>query len=578
MSRPTDRQKDLTRRDLFRRAACAAVSSVAIASAVRDLRLINAAAADSLPAGATDYKALVCIFMFGGNDANNFLVPTENTSTGYQAYSAARQNLALPAASLLPITPLVSDGHSYGLHPSCTEIASLFNSGKLAILPNVGTLLFPITRTQYLAKSVPYPPQLFSHNDQVIQWQTSIPDRDSRTGWGGRVADLMDSLNGLSSTGQAVSMSISIAGVNTFEVGNDVNEYNVSTTGPQGLATSNTEVINLNNSLQTINAYSLTPASATVPQTNLYQVGYANTTKHAIDNFAAMNQAIAPTNEASPTNWVWAPGVPANAFPNTGLGRQLKMVARIIAGRKALGHARQIFFVSIGGYDLHDSQYGTTADPDNILVGAHANLLRELSQCINAFQSAITQLRTTSNTSLQMGANESVVGFTASDFGRTFPVNSGKGSDHGWGNHHVVFGDPVAGNKLYGTFPTLAVNGPDDTGIGRWIPKTSVDQYSATLAKWFGVSPTNLNVIFPNLPRFGDYSLTDMGFISPAGAATPSAAPSNTLVVSADENLASATASTTTTSSTSTSSPKYAPAKPPAKPNPVKRPTMRKSS
>jgi uncharacterized protein (DUF1501 family) len=567
MSRPTDRKKDLTRRDLFRRAACAAVSSVAIASAVRDLRLINAAAADALPAGATDYKALVCIFMFGGNDANNFLVPTESTSTGYPAYAAARQNLALPAASLLPITPIVSDGHTYGLHPSCPEIANLFNSGKLAILPNVGTLLFPINRTQYLAKSVPVPPQLFSHNDQVIQWQTSIPDRDSRTGWGGRCADLLNSLNGTSSTGDVISMSISIAGVNTFEVGNSVNEYNVSQTGPQGLSTSSTEVTNLNNSLKTINAYSLTPASVTTPQTNLYQVGYAASTKHAIDNFAAMNQAIAPTiDPTTGTKSYWT--VP---FPNTNLGRELKMAARIIAGRKALGHARQIFFVSIGGYDLHDSQYGTTADPDNILVGAHANLLAELSQCINAFQSALNQLRTSADTSLKLASNENVVGFTASDFGRTFPVNSGKGSDHGWGNHHIVFGDPVKGQTLYGTYPTLAVNGPDDTGIGRWIPKTSVDQYSATLAKWFGVSPTNLNVIFPNLPRFGDYSISDMGFINPAAGATPSApAPSGTLVVSSDESLAPVAVATPPTSSK--------PSKPPAKPTPIKRPTMRKST
>jgi uncharacterized protein (DUF1501 family) len=574
--RPTDRKKDLTRRDLFRRAACAAVSSVAVASAVRDLRLVNAAAADSLPAGATDYKALVCIFMFGGNDANNFLVPTENTSTGYQAYSAARLNLALPQASLIPINPLVSDGHTYGLHPSCPELANLFNTGKLAILPNVGTLLFPINRTQYLAKSVPVPPQLFSHNDQVIQWQTSIPDRDSRTGWGGRCADLLNSLNGPSSTGDVISMSISIAGVNTFEVGNTVNEYNISTSGPQGLSASSTVVTNLNTSLKTINGYSLTPASVTTPQTNLYQVGYASTTKHAIDNFNAMNQAIAPTvDPTTGTKSYWT--VP---FPNTNLGRELKMAARVIAGRKALGHARQIFFVSIGGYDLHDSQYGTTADPDNVLVGAHANLLAELSQCINAFQAAINQLRGSADSALKLAANENVVGFTASDFGRTFPVNSGKGSDHGWGNHHIVFGDPVAGQKLYGTFPTLAVNGPDDTGIGRWIPKTSVDQYSATLAKWFGVSPTNLNVIFPNLPRFGDYSQTDMGFINPAAGATPSAAPapSGTLIVSSQETLAPATAATPTPASTSTSmSSKAAPSKP-SKPTAVKRPTMRKST
>jgi uncharacterized protein (DUF1501 family) len=556
MRRPTDRQIDLTRRDLFRRAACAAVSSVAIASAVRDLRLINAAAADSLPGGATDYKALVCIFMFGGNDANNFLIPTEDTSTGYQAYAAARKNLAIPATALLPLNPLTSDGHSYGLHPNCPEIAQLFNSGKLALLTNVGTLLYPITRAQYLAKSIPVPPQLFSHNDQVIQWQTSIPDRDSRTGWGGRVADLMDSLNVPSASGQDVSMNISIAGVNTFEVGNVVNEYNISTSGPQGLSSASTEVINLNNSLKTINGYSLIPAAAGVPQTNLYEVACASTTQRGIDNFAAMNQAISPTNEAAPTNWVWN-----TPFPNTGLGRQLKMVARVIAGRKELGHARQIFFVSIGGYDLHDSQYGSVAEPDNTLIGAHANLLRELSQCIGAFQAAMDQLRTTSNAALQMGANESAAGFTASDFGRTFPGNGTKGSDHAWGNHHIIFGDPVQGQRIYGTFPTLAVNGPDDTQLGRWIPKTSVDEYSATLAKWFGVTPTNLNTIFPNLARVGNFANTDLGFLTPAAGAIPS----SSLAVSADAIVVP--------SSATSSKPK-----PAAKPTPVKRPVMRKSS
>jgi uncharacterized protein (DUF1501 family) len=208
------------------------------------------------------------------------------------------------------------------------------------------------------------------------------------------------------------------------------------------------------------------------------------------------------------------------------------MVARIIAGRKNLGHQRQIFFVSVGGFDLHDSQYGNTATPDDTTVGAHANLLRDLSQCINAFNSAMQTLRTTSNSAIALGANESVVGFTASDFGRTFPVNSGKGSDHGWGNHHVVFGDGVRGGRLYGTYPVLAVNGSDDTQLGRWIPRTSGGEYSATLAKWFGVPPTNLSTIFPNLPRFADYTSTDLGFFAPA--ASPAPIPTDTVTATAN--------------------------------------------
>jgi len=561
--RPAPNQPDLTRRDLFRRAACAAVSTVAIASAVRDLRLINAAAADTLPAGAgaTDYKALVCIFLFGGNDSNNFLVqtdpnPSPTPTFGYPAYQKARLNLALPQAALLPLAggASLADGHTYGLHPSCTEIASLFNAqnSNLAILCNVGTLLAPIVRSEYLAKSKPIPPQLFSHNDQVIQWQTSIPDRDSRTGWAGRVADLANSFN----TNPTVSMSISLSGVNTLEVGNTVTEYNVGTSGPIGLTgiTSPTsESYALDQQLKNLIGYSLTPASPTVPQNNLYEVGHATVTKRAIDNFAAMNGAISPTvDPTTGTKSYWT-----TPFPATSLGSQLKMVARIIAGRKALNHSRQIFFVSVGGYDLHDSQYGTGALPDDTTVGAHANLFRELSQCVNAFQAAITQLRTDPNTAITLAPNEGVVGFTASDFGRTFPVNSGKGSDHGWGSHHIVFGDGVQGGKLYGAFPTYAVNGPDDTQLGRWIPRISVDEYSATLAKWFGVTGSNLNLIFPNLSHFIN---PDLGFLTPP----PAPAAGGPLVASAGETLAPS---------------KPAPArKPPAKPTPVKKPVARKTS
>ncbi|HEY7119841.1 MAG TPA: DUF1501 domain-containing protein [Tepidisphaeraceae bacterium] len=554
MRRPTDREKELTRRDLFRRAACAAVSSVAIASQVRDLRLINAAVADAI-GPATDYKALVCIFLFGGNDANNFLVQTDTDpnptpSYGYNAYAAARKDLSLPLASLLPLiggAPM-ADGHTYGLHPSCTELASLFNAqnSNLALLCNVGTLLFPITRAQYVARSVAVPPQLFSHNDQVIQWQTSIPDRDSRTGWCGRVADLVYSMNGSSK----VSMSIALSGVNTLEVGNIVSEYNVSSSGPVGLSNINspgTEAYNLNQKLQDLNNTALTPASPTTPQENLYEVGYATVTKRAIDNFAAMSGAIAPTVDPTGGSY-WT-----TAFPNTSLGRQLKMAARIIAGRKNLGHARQIFFVSVGGYDLHTTQYGTAAAPDDTTVGAHANLLRELSQCIGAFTAAIAQLRTSGDANIALGASDSVVGFTASDFSRTFPVNGGKGSDHGWGNHHIVFGDGVQGGRLYGTFPTYLVGGPDDTQLGRWIPKTSVDEYSATLAKWFGVPATSLSAIFPNLPRFGDYTSNDLGFFTP-----PVQAPTPSGGVSAPVVLAPVS-------------------KPKPKPAPVKRPAARKS-
>jgi uncharacterized protein (DUF1501 family) len=559
MSRPNELQRELTRRDLFRRAACAAVSSVAIASTVRDLRLINAAAADGLPAGTPDFKALVCIFLFGGNDSSNLLVqiddnPNPSPTYGYQAYQNLRGPLTIPKASLLPITPTTGDGHQYAVHPNCPELAALFNaaSSNLAFVCNVGPLVYPVTAADYTGKKVVVPPQLFSHNDQVIQWQTSIPDRDSPTGWCGRVADLMNSLN----TNATVSMSISVSGINTLEVGNKVNEYTVSTSGPQGLtniSSPGTEGYNLNQKLIDLNNYSLTPASPTTPQNNLYEVAFASTTKRGIDNFGAMNSAISPT-----ASTVWqAP------FPNTGLGRQLKMVARMIAGRKTLNHQRQIFFVSVGGYDLHTGQVGVLGDPTNPLVGPHVALLTELSQCINAFQAAINQLRTDPNTSIALGPDDSVVGFTASDFGRTFQGNGTTGSDHGWGNHQIVFGDGVAGGRMYGAFPTYQLKGPDDavpsgsSGYGRWIPKIAVDEYSATLAKWFGVSPTSLTTVFPNLPHFMN---PDLGFMTPPppGPASP---------VASSEAIAPASS----TSTSSGSKPKKV-----TKLETVKRPVMRR--
>jgi uncharacterized protein (DUF1501 family) len=496
---PEERQQqEISRRAFFRRAACAGVTAAALTSTVRDLRLINAAAADGLPADAP-YRALVCLFLFGGNDANNFLVPTEDDSDGYQAYLAARKQLAIPQTSLLPLNPtLATDGHTYGLHPACPELQQLFEGGQMAILCNVGTLLQPMTRAEYQSGSVPKPPQLFSHNDQVVQWQTSLPGQDSRTGWGGRMADLMNSLNTVGS----VSMSISLQGINTWEVGNVVNEYNMSTAGPQGLATTNSEVVALNNVLRNINSMPLAPAAPGAPQTNLYEKTYASITKRADDNAAAVSAAIAPTAAAS----YWT-----TPFPTSSLGNQLRMVARLIQARSALGHRRQIYFVATGGFDLHDSQIAVVNSIPDPLSGAHFNLFQNVSRCVDAFYKATVQL----------GIQNDVALFSASDFGRTFGVNGGNGSDHGWGNHQIIVGGGVSGKRLYGKFPSLLINGLDDTQLGRWIPTTSVDEYAATLAKWFGVSDTNLPLILPNLYRFPS---TDLGFLTPPPplfAATP---------------------------------------------------------
>ncbi len=481
-----------SRRSFFRQAACAAVGTLSIATTLRDLRFINTAAAQGT---FTDYKALVCIFLAGGNDSNNLIIPV---GSEYGNYAAVRQNLALPEAAVLPIAPIVGDGHTYGLHPTTTKIQTLFGEGKAAMLFNVGPLVHPLTRAQYSANSVPKPPQLFSHSDQVTHWQTSLPDQPPKTGWGGRIADLMHPLQyelvGAVPTANSAKIALctSIAGANTFEVGNIFAQYHVSTTG--AVVLSGTTGARLQ-AMKDILALS---------NPNLQRTAYAGVSKNAIDTGDLLNAAIAPT---APTNY-W--GV---TFPNTSLGNQLKMIARLIeAGRRpssgtptGLDMSRQIFFASVGGYDTHTSQIGTGALPTDTTVGAHTNLLNELSEAVFAFQRAMEQI----------GASNEVTSFTASDFGRTFKTN-GQGSDHAWGSHHMIFGGAVKGKQTYGTFPVLQVSGPDavpTSTAGRWIPTIAVDQYSATLAKWFGVSSGDMAAVFPNI---GHFASSDLGFMQPA--------------------------------------------------------------
>jgi uncharacterized protein (DUF1501 family) len=488
--RRKSQETDEDRREFLWKGACAALTATGIASSIWDLRLINAAAAHSIrfgeakkaptanakpkilpPGNGSNYKALVCIFLFGGNDGNNLLIP--NDSRYAANYQTPRGVLAIPQAALLPLNPVnaPNGGGSYGLHPSLTEVAALFNSGQAAVLANVGTLLAPITKAQYNAHSVAVPPQLFSHQDQQIEWQTSIEDQPPATGWGGRSADLLYSLN----TNNNVSMNISLAGTNTFEVGNVINEYAVSTSGAISLniPTSGTGPAQLQ-ALKDLIAMN---------HTNLYESAFASQMTTAINDATLLNAAIAPT--ASSSYWT-------TPFSTTSLGSQMKTIARLIQAAPALGHNRQIFFASIGGFDLHSTE-GNNA-------GAQANLFRDLSSSMNALYQATVQL----------GVSQQVTQFTASDFSRTFPVNGGQGTDHGWGNHHLIVGGGVVGQNIYGTFPTLAVSGPDDTTTGRWIPTTSVDQYSATLAKWFGVSTGNMSSVFPYIGRF---ATADLGFM-----------------------------------------------------------------
>ena len=465
----------------FLGACCAAVGATGMLSTLAQLRLMGAvASADNGPVPSPtasaippDFKAMVCLFLAGGNDANNLIVPSD--ATGYAAYAAGRGALALPQAGLLGVSPRTTDGYSYGFHPSMPEAQAMFKAGSLAVLANVGTLAYPTTKAQYTAQSVPLPSQLFSHSDQQVEWQSSVPDKPFTTGWGGRLADLTNALN----TNNSISMSISLNGQNSFQVGNNVAQYAVSPTGAVSL-TGSSSVLTTAQGVRTKAQNDLLAAQ----NGSLFETAFAGLTGTAISDSALVSSYLTGT----------APFV--TTFPNSNLGQQLRTIARLIAAAPQLNLKRQVFFARVGGWDLHNGQVNT----GNTATGAHATLLADVSASLNAFY----------NTTKELGVASQVTTFTVSDFGRTYNTN-GDGSDHGWGSHHLVMGGAVKGGDIYGHMPEWAINGPDDTGRGRWIPTTSVDEYSATLASWFGVSASNLPVVLPNIGRFAKPNIGFLG-------------------------------------------------------------------
>jgi uncharacterized protein (DUF1501 family) len=463
---------------------CAAVSATGLLSTLAQLRMMGAVAspatgpitpprAGALPA---DYKALVCLFLAGGNDANNLIVPFD--TTGYDAYASAvgRGAIALPRSQLLEIKPRTTDGRGWALHSSLnsdvagtntTGLKSIFDAGKLAVIGNVGTLVVPTTKAQYTARSVPLPPQLFSHNDQQVEWQSSVPDKPFSTGWGGRVADLTNAFN----TNNSVSMSISLNGQNSFQVGKNVVQFAVNPGGAISLSSS--AATNAAAGVRTLAQNDLLAAR----NANLFETAFAGITENALADSALLAGILSGN---PPFN---------TAYPTSALGQQLRTIARLIAAAPQLGLKRQIFFARIGGWDLHDAQ-----------LPAHANLFADVGRSVAAFY----------RTTVELGCADQVALFTSSDFGRTYNTN-GDGSDHGWGSNHFVVGGAVKGGDLYGKMADLTIRGPDDASTrGSWIPTTSVDEYAATLAAWYGVSATNLPLVFPNLGRFPRSSL---GFI-----------------------------------------------------------------
>jgi uncharacterized protein (DUF1501 family) len=483
--------EDHSRRAFLRRASQLAMTGAALPMALNLAAMGEAAALD-----ATDYKALVCVFLYGGNDYANTVVTYDDPS--YNAYSTIRGGgagqsaggIALAkadlAATLLKPATALAGARQYALHPAMSGLAGLFNAGHAAVQLNVGPLVIPLNRAHYNSpdrKAYPLPPKLFSHNDQQSVWQSSAPE-GAKVGWGGKLGDLA-----LSGNGNSMFTAMSLTGDAVFLAGNSAPAYQMSPAGAPIVSS------------LAYNVYS----SVAVRQAMVQLVQQSRS--HALENEynRVMKRALGAGNTITSALASFpASSAPFNSFPSANsLADQLKMVARLIAARGTLGVKRQVFFVSLGGFDLHDN-----------LIAKHATQLDLVSKAMTAFYNATAAL----------GVASQVTAFTASDFGRTLTSN-GDGSDHGWGGHQFVVGGAVKGNAFYGTPPPVSVGNTSaaedqwHVGQGRLLPSTSVDQYAATLAKWFGVADTELAAILPNLKNFGvaagraDYP-SNLGFMA----------------------------------------------------------------
>ncbi len=456
-----------------------------------------------------DYRALVCVFLFGGNDSQNMIIPL---GSEYAAYAAGRGNLAIPQVNVLPVNAGVS-GRSFGFHPSLTNLANIFNADrKLACINNVSVLLQPTTKAQYQS-GTNLPPQLFSHSDMQSHWQTGRADFPALTGWGGRLGDLIESANGNSQ----VSVSITAAGQNLFQKGDNAVSYAVSGwNGPKST------IVRRLRSYRDWDNYSPTrpnPQGAFESQLNLLRTNvledqWGDAATRALITSEFVNSALYnldgsgnPAKDGSGNyieDFPITPAPPLTYIDSAGLTKtnrlagQLRAAASMIAARNALGVKRQIFFVSLGGFDNHGDQFkGSNNATTPILSGLHSDLLKQLDQALAWFY----------NWTVAQGIANNVTSFTASDFGRTLTSN-GQGSDHGWGGHHFALGGAVSGGAFYGgpsanqEFPTVALGSINEVGQGRLLPTTSVDEYGATFAKWMGASTGELAGVFPNLSRF----------------------------------------------------------------------------
>lgn len=463
---------ELSRRHFLRTASLASMAGFGISPFLLEL---NSMAAMAQSAAPTDYRALVCIFLQGGNDGHGTVIATDTDS--FNAFTTARSGapgLAYSQSDLLPITlKTPQSGRTFALNPALTGVQNLFNAGRAAIIANCGTLIAPASKTQIAAGSVPLPASLYSHFDQMAAWQAIAANSGSavHTGWGGAMADLLAP----SANTNTAFTCISTSGVALFLSGETSYQLNVTSAGPIGITGLQQPLFGQQTGTNAL------ASILNADEANLFAKEYGVVINRSIAAQATLASSMLPAG---------ATGIPdppqyldpvKGALTDNPLAQSLQTVARIIGGRAGLGVTRQIFFVELGGFDTHTNQ--------GPLI---AQLLTQLGQGLEYFD----------NLMVSAGLSNQVTTFTASDFGRTLTANS-DGTDHGWGSHHIVTGGAVNGQDMYGQYPVIGSNQANDTGAGRLIPTTSVEQYAGTLARWFGLSDGQVKTVFPNFANFG---------------------------------------------------------------------------
>jgi len=444
---------------ISRRKFIGSIPCMAIGTTTMFSSLINLKALNNIVSSTTlnnDYKALVCILLAGGNDSYNMVIPRGNEE--YNEYLAVRGNNAIPQDDLLAINPASTNGKSFGLHPNLTGLQGLFENGNLAFINNVGTLVEPTEKSQIENNSANLPLGLLSHSDQVMHWQTAYPQDRSNIGWGGKMADILKSLN----ENDDVSMNISLGGNNIFQRGETVTEYAINNDGGVSILGWENPAPFLTQMTSDVSEFLNTQYE------DVFKESYKGVLKRSIESNEIFNTALVNIPD------------PMTPFSLNNLSQDLKMVAKTIAARETLGANRQIFFVQLGGFDNHDD-----------LLNNHGDLMSTLDDALTSFYAATEEL----------GVSDMVTTYTISDFARTLTSN-GNGTDHAWGGHALVMGGAVNGKSMYGEYPILALNNDLELGGGILVPTTSADEYFAELALWFGISPNDLHLILPNIGNF----------------------------------------------------------------------------